>query len=189
MQVEEPKIVSSPDVQACGTADTSSNEEARRYLDFIFDGITQGFVEVRYLSPGRKLKIVNKPVFIPLPLDQSQVSDGVLASSQGHMIAVGIAPRYKLPQAGKTGKDYDVLQVGCVWADLNYSSYDGGVIGVSRLIREFPLRPSIIVNSGYGRQVYFVLNSTLSDWRLLEWDDLIQSLREALNGSNAISIS
>src|SRR5437588_3107709 len=151
----------------------TSEDQAIRFLEFIFQGVEHGYVEFRRLSAGRRPKIVGTPLYVPLPLASSSVSDQIL-SDDSRMISVGICPRYRIPRGGKAATDHDVTQAVCIWADLDYALADGGALGVSRLLREFPLRPSITINSGGGRLVYFALNQPLSDGRLLDWDDLIR---------------
>ncbi|HEY0319470.1 MAG TPA: DUF927 domain-containing protein [Pyrinomonadaceae bacterium] len=188
MQVEETVPPNNYGQRSSGAVKIAE-DQALRFLEFIFQGLTRGYVEFRHLGEGRRPKIIGKPLYLPLPLDHSQVTDEVLTATDSRMISVGLVPRYRIPQGGKSAKDHDVIQAGCIWAELNYGRIEGGAIGVSRLIREFPLRPSITVNSGHGRQVYFVFDQPLSDGRLLDWDDLIRGLCHVLTGSEAINLA
>jgi hypothetical protein len=167
--------------------DIDVSDQAVRYLDFIFHDLSSGFVEFRYLSPVRRNKIINKPLFFPLPFDYKSIARQVITEGNGQIIVVGPAPRFRVPQGGKAGKDHDVLQVGCVWADVEYGAH-GGAIEALRRIRDFPLRPSLAVNTGYGRQVYFTFKSHLSDSRLLDWDDLMRDLRNTLHGTESAGL-
>ena len=188
MDAAEP--VALPETRPQTTEEDKPDEaQATRFLEFLFSGVTQGFVEVRYLSVGRRPTLVGKPLFIPLPINRPQAAEIIPAGDVSRAVSVGSAPRFRIPKGGKAGKDQDVLQAGCVWADLGYGSFEGGAIGVGRTVRAFPLRPSITVNSGYGRQVYFSLNRPLSDGKLLDWDELARGLAEALGGAEAIDVS
>lgn len=188
MDAAEPVALPAPRRQI-NEVEKSEESQAVRFLEFLFGGVTQGFVEVRHLSSGRRPKIIDRPLFIPLPINLPQAVEIIPAGDLSRGVSVGAAPRYRIPQGGKAGKDQDVLQAGCVWADLSYGSSEGGAIGVSRVLRGFPLRPSVTVNFGYGRQVYFVLNRPLSDGKLLDWDELARGLNEALGGADAIDVS
>jgi hypothetical protein len=189
MVEEEPRTISPTDPYPRKELGTVSREQAIRVLDFIFHGYTQGFVEFRHLGSGRRPKIVGKPIFVPLPLDDTQITDQIMLGSDASIVSVGPLPRYRVPHGSKVGKDHDVLQAGCIWADLSYDSAVGGAIGVSRLIRDFPLRPSVTVNSGYGRQVYFALDQPFTDGRLLDWNDLSKCLYESLYRTDVVDLS
>ena len=138
-----------------GAADLSDN--SIRFLKFLFQDYTNGYVEFRQMSevPRPKSIAVGRPVYLPLPLDHSFVIDKI--TSDGRPRVFGVAPRFRVPKRGAPCKDYDVLQVGCLWVDFNYG-IEGGVIEVSRRLRDFPLRPSISVNNAHGRQVYYILD-------------------------------
>jgi hypothetical protein len=188
MDAAEPVAPQEPRPQTT-EEDKPDEAQATRFLEFLFGGVTQGFVEVRYLGAGPRPKLVGKPLFISLPLDRTRAAEIIPADDTPRSASVGAAPRYRVPRGGRAGKDQDVLQAGCVWADLGYGSFEGGAIGVGRTVRAFPLRPSITVNSGYGRQVYFVLNKALSDGKLLDWDELARGVAEALGGAEDIDVS
>lgn len=160
-----------------------------RFLDFLFGGGHNGFVEFRFFGAGRKPKAVEQPAYLPLPLDQEQVASEVLCHNGGRMIAVGPAPRCRIPGRGGRGKDQDVLQVGCVWANLDNRRAAGGAVEVIARVQDLPLRPSIVVNSGYGFHVYFVFHAPLRLGRLLDWSRLSRELREALRCEDRVTLS
>jgi hypothetical protein len=151
-----------------------------KFLDFIFDGIVDAFVEFRYFSSGRRPKSIDHPTYLNLPLDHDRIAGDVLSLNGQRMITIGLAPRCRIPAKGRPGRNEDVLQVGCIWANLDYARSRGGAIDVISRIREFPLRPSIVVNSGYGYHVYFVFHTPLCAGDLLVWSELVQELRAAV---------
>lgn len=162
---------------------------ALKFLDFIFEGAGGGFVEFRYFGSGPKPKVVDQPTYLKLPLDRDRVIREVLTRNGRQMITVGVAPRFQRPERGKAGKDQDVASVTCVWADLDYKHAQGGALEVARRVRDFPLRPSIVINSGYGKHVYFVFGAPLRDSRLPDWDQMIRGLRDALKADSTINPS
>jgi hypothetical protein len=160
-----------------------------RFLRFIFEGLPHGYIEFRYFGPGRKLKIVDHPDYINLPLETEYPLDAILRYSGERMITFGPAPRCRIPGRGSRGMDYDILAAGCVWATIENRDEEGGVIEVVGRIRDFPLRPSVVVNSGYGYQVYFALSAPLRAGRLTVWSDLTVGLREALGRDERARLS
>lgn len=105
------------------------------------------------------------------------------------MIVFGPAPRCRIPDKCGRGKDHDILQVGCIWTNLNNKDADGGAVEVIRRIDRLPLRPSVVVNSGYGHQVYFLFHSPLRAGKLLSWSDMMQGLSNIMRADGRISLS
>ncbi|MDT5061153.1 MAG: putative primase/helicase [Acidobacteriota bacterium] len=169
--------------------DTTDEVAAFKFLDFVFEGIRGGFIEFRYFGAGLKPKVVDQSSYLKLPLDRERVTTEVLSRNGRQMVTVGPAPRVEAPQRGKAGKDQDVISTTCIWADLDFKQAEGGAIEVVQRLRRFPLRPSIVVNSGYGRHVYFVFNRVLRAGDLPEWDEMIKGLRDALRGDSVINLS
>jgi hypothetical protein len=169
--------------------DTADEVAAFKFLDFVFEGVRGGFVEFRYFGAGPKPKVVDQSSYLKLPLDRERITTEVLSRNGRQMITVGPAPRVETPQRGKAGKDQDVISTTCIWADLDFKQAEGGAIEVIRRIRKFPLRPSIVINTGYGRHVYFVFNRVLRAEDLPDWDEMIKGLRDALRGDATINLS
>ncbi len=164
-------------------------DSAVKFLEFVFGGSATGYVEFRYFTAGARPKQAASPTYIELPPDDRRIVDEVLISRREQGIAFGPAPRYCIPPRRGQSKDQDILQVGCVWANLDYRSVEGGVVEVVRRVRDFPLRPSIAVSSGYGHHVYFVFHAPLKPEKLVEWSDLMGGLRRALRLSDKASLS
>lgn len=164
--------------------------ETFRFLDFIFEGVPAGrFVEFFYFKPGKKAGIAGPPDFLPLPLDHARVAAQVLQRSGKHGISIGVAPRYTKPEKRhEAGKNSDIIEVTSVWGDIDFKNVKGGAIEVIRRIDSLPLKPSIVVNSGYGRHVYYVFNRVLQGKDLLAWDETIRGLRDALQGDATVDL-
>lgn len=162
---------------------------AQKFLFFLFERHCHGYIEFRYFSAGQP-KVNDSSDFIPLPLeDKSFISEQVLSRRQRQMITFGPAPRIRPAKKGKAGSDRDIAEIGCLWADLDYDKIQGGAIEVVSLIQNLPLRPSVVVNSGYGRHVYYVFDEPLRDALLPEWKKMICSLRDSLGGDAVINPS
>jgi hypothetical protein len=168
---------------------SADREAVHKFLDFIFDGATEGFVEFRYFSAGPKPKSVSQPSYLELPILSERVTEEVLSHNGRRMIAVGPSPRFRVPPQGRTGRARDVLQVGCSWISINNDALPGGSMAVLRRINELPLKPSVVVNSGYSYQLYYVFDEFLRAGRLLSWEGVMQSLREVMRVRDAVDIS
>jgi hypothetical protein len=170
-----------------GRPDTSlylkDNTVAFKFLDFLFDSVTNSFIEFKYFSPGRRHKIAGRSTYLSIPLEHERVKSEVLNSHSDQTIMVGLAPRCRVPAGGRAGRNQDVLQVGCVWAGIDYQRAPGGAIDVLRRMQDLPLRPSVVVNTGYGYDVYFIFHTQLRAAELLVWSELIGKLRTVLRVS------
>lgn len=154
-----------------------------RFLDLLFEGVDQGFVEFQYCLPEKKPRRAAPPTFLSLPLNTDELWSRVLSRNSQDIISFGPAPRFRMPQRSRTGKAHDVMQVKCVWVSINHARTKGGVIEVLRRIRDFPLRPSVVVNAGGVHQAYFAFNEVLSDHALLRWSELMRGLGVLLSAS------
>lgn len=161
-----------------------------QFLDFIFAGVPEGrFVEFFYFKSGKKPGPAGPPDFLPLPLDHERVAAQILQHSGKQGISIGVAPRYTKPtKKYEAGKTSDIIEVTSIWGDIDYKSVKGGAIEVERRIASLPLKPSVVVNSGYGRHVYYVFNRVLTGKDLLVWDELIRALRDILQGDATIDL-
>jgi hypothetical protein len=178
-----------PDGQQTAHPPNPEADSAVKFLEFVFGETSVGYVEFKYFTAGARPKKAARPTYVELPLDYHRIVEEVLASRSELAIAFGPAPRYRVPPRGDQGKDQDVLQVGCVWANLDYRGVEGGAVEVVRRVRALPLRPSVAVNSGYGHHVYFVFHAPLRPEKLVEWSDLMRGLRRALRINDKTSLS
>jgi hypothetical protein len=178
-----------PDGQQTAPPPDPEADTAVKFLEFVFGGTSVGYVEFRYFTAGARPKKAARPTYIELPPDYRRIVDEVLASRKEQAIAFGPAPRFRVPPRAGQAKDQDVLHVGCVWANLDYRSVEGGAVDIVRRVRDFPLRPSVAVSSGYGHHVYFVFHAPLRPEKLVEWSDLMGGLRRALRISDKTNLS
>jgi hypothetical protein len=159
------------------------------FLEFLFANHKRGFIEFRYFSKGSKPKINDTPDFFPLPLDPILLDRQVLSRNGAQMVTFGPAPRMRPAEKGKAGADTDVSEIACIWADLDYDKVPGGPIEVIRRVHSLALRPSFVVNSGFGRHIYYAFNEPLDNLKLLDWEEMIRALRDILGGDAVINPS
>lgn len=126
--------------------------EAKRFLEALFGQKRQGYVEFKYLSrdglrPGSRF--VGPGEAWPWPELQAVQDDG-------RNVLVGVCPRHK----PKEGRDA-IASARALWIDL--IAWRGGLSkdeALSRIERlDATIKPSIVVGSGNGYQVYWLLES------------------------------
>ena len=128
-------------------------EITRKFLDVLFKDHLQkhnGYIELRQFNPGQSAK---QGFF-------NNIDDVInsLGNYTGN-IAYGIAPRGK-----KEGKKSAVKYITTLWVDVDYGQTGHKKISPFETerkalnhIKKFALPPSIIVNSGYGFHLYWLL--------------------------------
>jgi len=160
-----------------------------KFLDFIFAGTTEGFVEFRYFAAGRRSTASGPSTYHALPLNHERVVEEVLRRNGQQTITFGPAPRCRIPRKEGSAKDHDVLRVGCIWATLESKRIKGGVIETMKRVRDLTLRPSVVVGASSTYHIFFVLSSALRDHQLLEWDELTRGLSDVLECARPGGIS
>jgi len=153
-------------------------ESTNRFLKFIFNDFQSGFVEFRYLSTEKRRKGARSEYFSTQAINLEKITPYQFSQGEKQIITFGPAPRLRpAVKPKKISTDADVDQIGCIWADLNYEKTQGGIIEVIERIYNLPIRPSIVINSGRGRQIYFVLKTPLQNRELLDWKVMMDNLR------------
>ncbi len=61
------------------------------------------------------------------------------------------------PRDSKNGTSEAVKCVTCIWADCDWKNFEGGREGAIKRIQNFPLRPTVVVESGNGFHLYWLL--------------------------------
>jgi len=120
----------------------SSNKDTENYLNKLFERCEHGFIEIRQISKKRI------PTQEWIPLD----AESIPKYPEDENIYVGVATR----KEGKGDKD-GIVEIPAVWSDIDFKDIDQDE--VDRRIAAFTLQPSIIVNSGKGYHLYWILNT------------------------------
>lgn len=76
---------------------------ALKFLDFIFGGVTNAFIEFKYFSQGCRAKVVGQPTYLSTPLEHELVKSEIFLSHGDQAITVGLAPRFRIPAGGRGG--------------------------------------------------------------------------------------
>jgi hypothetical protein len=182
-------LPAAPDARPDTSGLTPDYETTLRFLDLLFEGVAPGFVEFQYSLPSKKPRHRDLPTFLSLPLDRDRLRSEVLSRGGRQVITFGTAPRCRIPSRGSAGKEHDVLQARCAWTSIEHARTKGGAIEALRRIRDFPLRPSVVVNAGSAHQVYFVFHEPLRDHALLGWNEITHGLGVILSAGAAPAVN
>jgi len=134
---------------------------AKQFLEALYDGIGAGFIEIRPLlddddprkntPDGKKLQYRQRKFFRwPDAVVDCVKYVSALNGKEFHLY-FGVALRKNTSGGGKS-------DVGCctaVFADIDFKDIDPEE--ARKLLSEFPFKPSIIVKSGNGLHVYWLL--------------------------------
>jgi len=82
------------------------------------------------------------------------------------------------------GKKVDVTQVRTLWADLDFKGYAEGREGAFRAMEAFPLRPSVVVESGNGFHLYWYLTTAIEPSATIE--QLLGRLYQRLGADKSV---
>jgi hypothetical protein len=127
----------------------------------------------RFYPPGRGFKVEVRAIW---PKErggnrspQSRVTDilefpdlyhrAMTLNKQGYGIFIGINPR---PPSGKKEQE-DIRDIVCLWADVDSKNFAGGKPEARKRIEEFPVEPTIVVDSGNGFHAYWILEEPIID--------------------------
>ena len=85
-------------------------------------------------------------------------------------------------------KDYDgskrgCLQISCLWEDIDFKDFPGELDDAFALLKKFPLKPSMIVLSGHGLHVYWLLREPVA--ASLEIECYLKGIRNELGADPA----
>ena len=78
-----------PNGQQDSSLHPADHAAAFKFLDFIFDGIVDAFVEFRYFNSGRRPKAIGRSAYLNLPLEHERVTNEILHLNGQQMITIG----------------------------------------------------------------------------------------------------
>ena len=144
------------------------------FLEILFPELNGGFVEVRRIKKGN--------AYSDFFADLVQLTNkygNTLRIIPSEDVYFGVCPRSE-----RKGTKDAIRRLSCVWADVDAKNFDGGKDEALRRIHEFPINPTVIVDSGNGYHVYWRLKesesiNSIEDQRKLE--SYLKALSAALN--------
>lgn len=126
-----------------------------RFLNSLFGRYFQdhdGYLEIRFVSRGTALA--------PRFYYKGQISDSeweeIQSLNRTHHIFFGVNPRRE-----QSGKQQDIKDLICLWADIDAKDFDGGKEAALTKVHEFTIQPSIVVDSGHGFHTYWILTEPI----------------------------
>ena len=135
---------------------TTSNSylEAKRFIEALFPRHFKdhdGYVEVRMIGEN----------VIPKWLLRGEITEAdweeISNWNKTHHIYFGVNPR----PLDKGKKQEDIRDIVCLWADVDGKDFAGGAAEAFKQVKEFPIPPTIVVDSGRGYHCYWVLKEPI----------------------------
>jgi len=161
----------------------------KEFFQALFQG-TRGYIELRTITNEKKVE-----QFFYSTLDVSRMVGNLTNDYENAFkntnVYFGVCPRNK-----RIGKEKNVKQVNCLWADLDcrWEQKPNEPTREERLkaLKVFEPKPSIIVNSGHGYQVYWLLEApflikTIED--KLHTKGIVKGLAIALKGDTTFDLN
>jgi putative DNA primase/helicase len=90
----------------------------------------------------------------------------------------GVATRWL-----RAGSKQACAEIPALWIDMDWKEFIGGRKAAAELLKQFPMEPSIIVNSGHGYHVFWLLKRPVA--ARLDVEAYLKGLASALNGDRA----
>ncbi|MGD0276943.1 MAG: AAA family ATPase, partial [Syntrophales bacterium] len=140
-----------------------NNEIAKKFLNVLFGNCNgEGFIEFRFFPSKRR---------IWLPTDFEDLP----AVPEGENIHMGVATRLH----GK-GTKSDLVEIPAVWIDYDFK--DGSEKDLFEKLMGFPLKQSIIIRSGHGCHIYWLLKKPGTPGEIKRVENINRSLARHFNG-------
>lgn len=160
----------------------STEEQARlgTFFEILFKSV-QGYIEIRTIRKGQ----VKQYFYSDLKRLTSDLTSG-LPEFKDTNVFFGVCPRNQ-----KKGKEENVKEVSCVWIDLDCHN-DKERIEKLRILKRFNLRPSIIINSGRGFHIYWLLDKVFvirDEEEFLKIKGYIKGLSKVLGGDSTFDLA
>ena len=144
------------------------------FFNTLFPDLNGGFIEVRSIHP------VDHDVQVRFyeSIDQliHQFPAQVLAKSFNTYF--GVCPRSR-----KEGTKDAVKEIRCFWIDIDGKDFQGGKTQALTRLNEFPVPPTVTVDSGNGYHAYWALKEAETDKRSVE--SYLRGLCSALGGDKS----
>jgi len=147
----------------------SSDKHMEDYLNTLFDRCEHGFIEIRRkVTPD-----LTKREWITL-------SDQNLPSfPDDENIFIGVATRKNKYDGG--GRN-NLFQIPAVWLDIDFK--DTEEVKARELIKKFSLKPSMIVNSGNGLHLYWLLENPAQPEDIQKIEEVNKNLARHFEGDS-----
>lgn len=157
-------------------------KKTKQFLQTLFKQ-SKGYIEIRTIDTSGEVKRYFYPTTQIDKLLSHLADDNFFKDTN---VYFGVCPRND-----RKGKEENVKQVNCLWADLDCRDEKERQERLQKL-RNFKLPPSIIVNSGHGYHVYWLLSQPYlikTNQDKLDIKGYIKGLSIALKGDSTFDLS
>jgi len=148
---------------------SNSNAEGLRFLNAVFSKCSGEYIEFRYIADGRVTRRWTHVKAITIP----EVPKGANAY-------FGVATR-RFEGSGKG----DIVEIPAVWIDVDQKNVD--VEAVAEKLKNFPLEESIIVVSGGGWHIYWLLKVPARQDQMHRVEDINKRLAAYFGSDPAVA--
>lgn len=118
----------------------------RQFLETLLPNLGGGFIEIRAIHPHHGPQSRFYPSLDALFAEQ----EGIDTLAKHSHVYFGVCPRNR-----REGTKDAVRLASCLWADVDAKLFPGGKAEALKRLREFPLPPTVIVDSGHGYHAYW----------------------------------
>ena len=125
--------------------------ELENFLSVLFAKVIEtygGFIEVRCIKPGETAQCFFYKSIAEL---MTHVDEFTKLNEQGFNIYMGVLPRTR-----EQGTKDAISYITCLWADLDKKKL-GDKENILDTLGQFPIRPSMVLDSGNGCHAYWLL--------------------------------
>jgi len=159
-------------------------QEAKLLLDTLFGEFTNCYIEMRLISKGRS------PIQLFYP-SMATIQWGLVKGKnlEGYDCYFGVCLR-----KAQKGDKSSVASISALWADVDAKNFSGGKPEVLAQLKKLPpyLFPSVIVDTGHGYHLYWLLRETEpieSPQDILRLEAYMKGLALTLHGDSTSDLS
>ena len=135
----------------------------RDFLGWLWEGAEGLYGEIRVIMRDGKVD----QVFFPIPYDDEIIASMMADDAIGRDVYIGVVPRIRY--GGKAEDVSGATQI--IWADVDAKHHGDSKQLALAAILDFPVPPSVIVDSGHGFHCYWKLD------HLIGWDQAIDIMK------------
>ena len=169
----------------------SGNDEEQETTELIGEEAARCFLtQIHHNCPGRREIRTNIPDAQPWPKFWPRTIEEAVAIAMkrgaSENVYFGVATR----RDQSSGKKSNVSHFPGVWVDVDFKDFKGGEKEAWEKLDAFPLKPTIIVHTGGGLHLYFLLNEPIpiTPDLVLELEALNKAFAQALGGDHCHSL-
>lgn len=124
------------------------------FLSALFEHVPPGHIEARLIEDKKGGKVIARTWYASAArLIEKLAAMARYAEGRKAGVFVGVLPR----ASATAGTSANVLPGLAVWADLDFDGYLSGEPEARERLSRLPFQPTLIVRTGHGLHVYFVL--------------------------------